>query len=64
MKFLDPLQNTGAGEFKIKKKTTYLLDLIDIFFSAPWASFAFDVNDTVGASFRSFKFSMSLIDYS
>ena len=62
MELGDPLLDTGSGEFQINQEAAHLLELIDTFLLASWASFAFDVNDSVGASIRSLKISMPLID--
>ena len=62
MELGDPLLDTGSRELQINQEVAHLLELIDTFFLASWASFALDVKDSVGASIRSLKISMPLIN--
>ena len=62
MELGDPLLDTGSGELQINQEVAHLLELIDTFLLASWASFAFNVKDSVGASIRSLKISMPLIN--
>jgi len=58
----DPLLDTGSEELQINQQAAHLLEFIDTFLLASWASFAFDVDDSVRASIRSLKISMPLVD--
>jgi hypothetical protein len=58
----NPPLDTGFGEFQIEKPATHLLDFLDTALSTCWTSLAFDVDDSVGASRRSFQHSTLLVD--
>ena len=58
----NPLLDTGLGELQINQQATQLLDLLNTFLLASWASYAFDVNDSVGTNLRSLQHTVPLVD--